>query len=218
VIWANPAPYLWSACSVLSLACWAPHGGGGARSYIAWLNFSKDAVPPTADFARPLGLELYDHTAVRPRVKVTGLAQKLGQLEAVNRDLQSKSWANLKILGQPCNFYAPALGVYKLVGSHKHASVSHSERARFLYGDFRWAWACSPLKDPSWRVSAPGQADTVDNVAESVNLAADPAHKVGLVFSSATEAARCAKDVSIAKPTSRRSRRTRGRSRRCTGS
>ena len=40
------------------------------------------------------------------RVKVTGLAQKLGQLEAVNRDLQSKYWANLKILGQPCNFYA----------------------------------------------------------------------------------------------------------------
>jgi hypothetical protein len=29
-----------------------------------------------------------------------------GQLEAVNRDLQSKSWANLKLLGQPCNFYA----------------------------------------------------------------------------------------------------------------
>jgi hypothetical protein len=39
-------------------------------------------------------------------VKVTGLAQKLGQLEAVNRDLQSKSWANLKLLDQPCNFYA----------------------------------------------------------------------------------------------------------------
>ena len=38
------------------------------------------------------------------RVKVTGLAQKLGQLEAVNRDLQSKYWANLKLLGQPCNF------------------------------------------------------------------------------------------------------------------
>ena len=40
------------------------------------------------------------------RVKVTGLAQTLGQLEAVNRDLQSKYWANLKLLGQPCNFYA----------------------------------------------------------------------------------------------------------------
>jgi hypothetical protein len=43
----------------------------------------------------------------RRRVKVTGLAQKLGQLEAVNRDLQSKYWANLKLLlSQPCNFYA----------------------------------------------------------------------------------------------------------------
>ena len=40
-------------------------------------------------------------------VKDTGLAQKLGQLEAVNRDLQAKSWANLQLLGQPCNF--PAL-------------------------------------------------------------------------------------------------------------
>ena len=40
------------------------------------------------------------------RVKVTRLAQKLGQLEAVNRDLQSKSWANLQLLGQPCNFRA----------------------------------------------------------------------------------------------------------------
>jgi hypothetical protein len=39
-------------------------------------------------------------------VKVTGLAQKLGQLEAVNRDLQPKSRANLNLLGQPCNFYA----------------------------------------------------------------------------------------------------------------
>jgi hypothetical protein len=39
-------------------------------------------------------------------VKVTGLAQKLGQLEAVHRDFQSKYWANLKLLGQPCNFRA----------------------------------------------------------------------------------------------------------------
>ena len=39
-------------------------------------------------------------------VKVTGLVQKLVQLEAVSRDLQSKSWANLNLLGQPCNFYA----------------------------------------------------------------------------------------------------------------
>jgi hypothetical protein len=30
----------------------------------------------------------------------------LGQLEAVHRDFQSKYWANLKLLGQPCNFYA----------------------------------------------------------------------------------------------------------------
>ena len=41
--------------------------------------------------------------------QATGLAQKLGQLEAANRDLQSKSWATLKLLGQPCNFYAIAI-------------------------------------------------------------------------------------------------------------
>jgi hypothetical protein len=41
-------------------------------------------------------------------VKVTGLAQKLGQLEAVHRDSHSKFWATLKLLGQPCNFCAMA--------------------------------------------------------------------------------------------------------------
>jgi hypothetical protein len=39
-------------------------------------------------------------------VKVTGLAQKLNQLGAVYRDLQSKYLANLNILGRPCNFHA----------------------------------------------------------------------------------------------------------------
>ena len=34
-------------------------------------------------------------------VKVTGLAKKLGQLDAVNKDLQSKYWAKLQLLGQP---------------------------------------------------------------------------------------------------------------------
>jgi hypothetical protein len=34
------------------------------------------------------------------------MAQKLGQLEAVHRDLQPKYWANLKRLGQPCNAHA----------------------------------------------------------------------------------------------------------------
>jgi hypothetical protein len=39
-------------------------------------------------------------------VKVTGLGQNLGQLEAVHRDFQSKYEASLQLLGQPCNFYA----------------------------------------------------------------------------------------------------------------
>ena len=49
-----------------------------------------------------------------PSVKVTGRAQKLGQLEAVNRDFQSKSWANLQLLGQPCNFRAPVYLVWRI--------------------------------------------------------------------------------------------------------
>jgi hypothetical protein len=36
------------------------------------------------------------------KVKFTGLAQTLGQLQASDGDSQSKFWANLKILGQPC--------------------------------------------------------------------------------------------------------------------
>ena len=44
--------------------------------------------------------------ARRPSIKSTGLAQKLGQLEAAHVDFQSTSWANLKMLGQPCKFYA----------------------------------------------------------------------------------------------------------------
>ena len=48
-----------------------------------------------------------DLTRVSPAgVKVTGSAQKLGQLEAIHRDLQSKSRANLQLLGQPGNFRA----------------------------------------------------------------------------------------------------------------
>jgi hypothetical protein len=38
------------------------------------------------------------------KVKSTGLAQNLGQLEASSRDFHSNCWANLRILGQPCEF------------------------------------------------------------------------------------------------------------------
>jgi hypothetical protein len=39
-------------------------------------------------------------------VDFTGLAQILGQLQAVHRDFKSKHWAILQLLGQPCIFYA----------------------------------------------------------------------------------------------------------------
>jgi hypothetical protein len=44
-------------------------------------------------------------------VKVTGLAQTLGKLEAVDRGFQSKYWANLNCLGQPCKFRATDTGL-----------------------------------------------------------------------------------------------------------
>jgi hypothetical protein len=60
---------------------------------------------PSTSAGRPVGSGL-DGARQWGNSKVAGLAQKLGQLEAVNRDSQSKYWANLKLLGQPCNFYA----------------------------------------------------------------------------------------------------------------
>ena len=44
------------------------------------------------------------------KVKITGLAQNLGQLQASHRDFQSKFLVNSKILGQPCVFQVGAGG------------------------------------------------------------------------------------------------------------
>jgi hypothetical protein len=71
------------------------------------------------------------------RVKVAGLAQKLGQLEAVNMDLQSKYWANLKLLGQPCNFYAMVRA--RLVEVRLTGQIVWS-RYQQWYGPFRHCW------------------------------------------------------------------------------
>jgi hypothetical protein len=37
------------------------------------------------------------------------LTQNLGQLKALYRDSQSNFWVNLRILGQPCEFYLGGL-------------------------------------------------------------------------------------------------------------
>jgi hypothetical protein len=37
-------------------------------------------------------------------LKVTGLSHNPGQLQGSYRDFQSNCWANLRILGQPCDF------------------------------------------------------------------------------------------------------------------
>jgi hypothetical protein len=70
-------------------------------------------VRPRLLYTVRAALRACSHAARRARrlrqmisVNVTGLTQKLGQLEAANRDLQSKYGANLQRSGQPCNFRA----------------------------------------------------------------------------------------------------------------
>ena len=61
------------------------------------------AAPRGVSGGRPCDADaLHNHISVQ----VTGSAQKLGQLEAVHRDLKSKSSANLKRIGRPYNVYA----------------------------------------------------------------------------------------------------------------
>ena len=63
--------------------CDVPSGFEEDRRLATWVSTGKSLAPPPRSLPRT---NLW--------VKVTGLAQKLGQLEVVNRDLQSKSWAN----------------------------------------------------------------------------------------------------------------------------
>jgi hypothetical protein len=42
-------------------------------------------------------------------LKFTGLTQNLGQLYGSYRGFQSNFWVNLRILGQPCEFYLPLI-------------------------------------------------------------------------------------------------------------
>ena len=106
---------------------WADGGcsGGGAAEPPAqvWLSSFHALAPsrPAAAVARSLATLRRAHRAAglggaargspflqrcSLSVNVTGLAQKLGQLEAVNREVQSKYWSNLQLLGQPWNFDA----------------------------------------------------------------------------------------------------------------
>ena len=94
----------------------ASHSSGGRGTWTpACLRAQNEPVSDQEIIAAPYRSYLYS-------VKVTGLAQKLGQLGAVHRDLQSKSWANLQLLGQACNFYA--------MGGPRSASASRRSTAR----------------------------------------------------------------------------------------
>jgi hypothetical protein len=85
-----------------------PHArGGGARTSTVMRPSARRAAVEDTNSPGPRGggRTRRGGAALSSRVKVTWLAQKLGQLEAVDRGLRSKFWANLKLLGQPCNFY-----------------------------------------------------------------------------------------------------------------
>ena len=65
--------------------------------------------------------------AAANNLKFTGLAQNLGQLEGSYMDFQSNCWVNLRIWGQPCEFYfnrGGALGT--------QSSCGQDQDARFL--------------------------------------------------------------------------------------
>jgi hypothetical protein len=65
------------------------------------------AAPPRAGgraLPTPPGAPRRVSPAAR-NLKFTGLTQNLGQLQGSYRDFQSNCWVNLRILGQPCEFY-----------------------------------------------------------------------------------------------------------------
>ena len=75
-------------------------------------------------------------------LKLTGLTQNLtqnlGQLEGPYRDFQSNCWVNLRILGQPCEFY---LYPYILVGARSMVML-----AKWQYDPrLRWPRGCRPV-------------------------------------------------------------------------
>ena len=74
-----------------------PPGGGYAPLAFSVLRSSKSFCCGVLDGR---GGRL---TAVN--LKSTGLTQNLGQLRGSYRDFQSNFWVNLRILGQPCEFY-----------------------------------------------------------------------------------------------------------------
>ena len=95
---------------------WTP---GGVSNFVSCcLQYSACSSPPVCrqllpPMRTPREFGSLAHAAKRMRHSVitisaegTRLAQNLGQLEAVNRGLQSKSLANLQLLGQLCNFRA----------------------------------------------------------------------------------------------------------------
>ena len=63
-------------------------------------------LPPGLGLGAPGAEKIHVSSANLGSVKVrfTGLAQTLGQLDDSNRDFRSNCWANLRILGQPCEF------------------------------------------------------------------------------------------------------------------
>ena len=69
-------------------------GGAASPRLYPWLGGQPGGLHPA-----PRALNL----------KFTGLTQNLGQLYGSYRDYQSNFWVNLRILGQPCEFYVTGI-------------------------------------------------------------------------------------------------------------
>ena len=74
-------------------------------------------------------------------MKFTGLTHNLGQLYGSYRDFQSNCWVNLRILGQPCEFYLAAgadaadadAKARKLLGWPKRYKLAHALMWEYSY-------------------------------------------------------------------------------------
>ena len=89
--------------------------------------------------------ESFQSHARPTNVKVTGLVQKLGQLEAVNREFHSKYGANLQLLGQPYNFHATA-GEFAVQAKCGVQASEPDRRGKPQALTYMWAEKCARAK------------------------------------------------------------------------
>ena len=97
-----------------------------------------------------------EHEAADPadpadgKVKFTGLSKNLGQLQDSSRDFQPNCWANVRSLGQPCEFHFFQVGgaAEQLPEAHVLLANRSAVRLRLLRGETTLLY--SPSYNPSY--------------------------------------------------------------------